>query len=265
LALEGRLTAHHRLMLQIYKDSICDKERQIKRLDTEIEKAAKEYQVEIDLLQTIPGVGKDSAISIISETGVDMGEYPDEHHLSSLSGIALGNNESGGKKTAKMVHGNAHLQCTLVECAWRATRKKDGYLKRKYESLVGRGSKKKALVAVGHKIIIAVYHVIRDKQSYKEPKLHDNPKKQNKQIRNYMNRLKELRVDTGVLEQKIQEGRFLRVLTIDRFFYIFAKNISMDNNTCKRCASDQYIMNGKVRFQQCYKCKNCGYNFIFWR
>jgi len=98
LALEGHLTAHHRLMLQIYKDSISDKERQIKRLDAEIEKATKAYQVEIDLLQTIPGVGKDSAITIISETGVDMDKFPDEHHLSSLSGMSPGNNESGGKK-----------------------------------------------------------------------------------------------------------------------------------------------------------------------
>ena len=85
-------------------------------------------------------------------------------------------------------------------------------MKRKYESLVGRRGKKKALVAVGHKIIIAVYHVIKDKQSYKEPKLNDNPKKQNKQIRNYMNRLKELGVDVGVLEHKIQEGRFFTEL-----------------------------------------------------
>ena len=75
----------------------------------------------------------------------------------------------------KTVKGNAHLQSALVECAWGATRKKDGFLKRKYESLVGRRGKKKALVAVGHKIIVAVYHVVRDKQAYKEPKLHDNP------------------------------------------------------------------------------------------
>ena len=98
LALEGRLTAHHRLMLQIYKDSIADRERLIKRLDAEIDKATSAYQVEIDLLQTIPGVGKDSAISIISETGVDMEKFPDERHLSSWSGMSPGNNESGGKK-----------------------------------------------------------------------------------------------------------------------------------------------------------------------
>ena len=99
-----------------------------------------------------------------------------------------------------------------MECAWGATRKKDGFLKRKYESLVGRRGKKKALVAVGHKIIVAVYHVINKKEAYKEPKLHDNPKKQNKRIRNYLNRLKELGVEVGVLEDRIQEGRFFTEL-----------------------------------------------------
>ena len=213
LALEGRMTAHHSLMLQIHKDSIADKNAQIARLDAEIDKATAGYQIEIDLLQTIPGVGKDSAIAIISETGVDMDRFPDEHHLSSLSGMSPGNNESGGKKkNAKTVKGNAHVQSTLVECAWGATRKKDGFLKRKYESLVGRGGKKKALVAVGHKIIVAVYHVIKKKEAYKEPKLHENPKKQNKRIRNYINRLKELGVEVGVLEDKIQEGRFFTEL-----------------------------------------------------
>ena len=108
LALEGHLTTHHRLMLQIYKASIADKERQIKRLDAEIEKATAAYQVEVELLQTIPGVGKDSAISIISETGVDMEQFPDEHHMSNWSGMSPGNNETGGKKNCK----NSQRQCT---------------------------------------------------------------------------------------------------------------------------------------------------------
>ena len=66
-ALEGHLTEHHRLMLRLYKDSITDKERQLARLDVEIERAAEAYCVEIELLQTIPGVGKSSAITIIRE------------------------------------------------------------------------------------------------------------------------------------------------------------------------------------------------------
>jgi transposase len=98
----------------------------------------------------------------------------------------------------------------LVECGWGATRKKDCFLKRKYESLVGRRGKKKALVAVGHKIIVASYHIIKEKQAYKEPALHNNPKRTNKQIRNYLNRLSELGIEKSLLEslQETIKGRF---------------------------------------------------------
>jgi len=98
LALEGKITKHHRFMLQLHKDSIADKERLIERIEAEIDVATKAYLVEVDLLQSIPGVGKDSAISIIGEIGVDMGRFPDESHLSSWAGMSPGNNETGGKK-----------------------------------------------------------------------------------------------------------------------------------------------------------------------
>lgn len=98
LALEGTITKHHRFMLQMHKDSIAENEKLIARLDAEIDEQVKQYQIEISLLQTIPGVAKDSAISIISEMGVDMSKFPNEHHLSSWAGMSPGNNESGGKK-----------------------------------------------------------------------------------------------------------------------------------------------------------------------
>jgi transposase len=97
-ALEGQITDHHKLMLSIHKDSITDKEVQLKRLDEAIDKATEAYRLEIELLDTIPGVGKESAISIISETGVDMSRFPDETHLSSWAGMSPGNCETGGKK-----------------------------------------------------------------------------------------------------------------------------------------------------------------------
>jgi len=87
------------------------------------------------------------------------------------------------------------LQSTLVECGWGATRKKDCYLKRKFESLVSRRGRKKALVAVGHKIIVAAYHVIKNRETYREPVLHDNPRKQKKQIKYHLNRLKDLGIE----------------------------------------------------------------------
>ena len=83
----------------------------------------------------------------------------------------------------------------MVECGWGATRKKDGYLKRKYQSLIARRGKKKALVAIGHKIIIAAYHVLKNKEAYKEPLLHDSAERNKKQIKRHLAKLKELGYD----------------------------------------------------------------------
>jgi transposase len=97
-ALEGNLTDHHRFMLKIIRQSIRDKELLIADLDKQIDQMADKYSVEIELLSTIDGVGRESAIAIISETGTDMSRFPNEHHLSSLGGMSPGNNESAGKK-----------------------------------------------------------------------------------------------------------------------------------------------------------------------
>jgi len=86
----------------------------------------------------------------------------------------------------------------LVECGWGATRKKDGLLKRKFASLVTRRGKKKALMAIGHKIIIAAYFVIQNKTEYREPLLNDDPKRKNKQVKNYLAKLKELGYEVEV-------------------------------------------------------------------
>jgi hypothetical protein len=83
----------------------------------------------------------------------------------------------------------------LVECGWGATRKKDCFFKRKYENLVARRGKKKALVAVGHKIIVAVYHVISKKENYQEPVIHNKPRKQKKQVNYHLKKLKELGIE----------------------------------------------------------------------
>lgn len=97
-ALDGTLNKHHQFMLKILKDSISDKEKLIERINAQIDEAVKIYEVEITQLQTIPGVGKDSAVAIISEIGGDMSKFPNEQHLSSWAGMSPGNNESGGKK-----------------------------------------------------------------------------------------------------------------------------------------------------------------------
>jgi len=97
-ALVGKLTEHHKFMLRTIKKSIANIEDIVAEVEKQIDEQTKEYQVEMELLQTIPGVGKDSAIGIIAEIGVDMNVFPNEQHLASWAGMSPGNNESAGKK-----------------------------------------------------------------------------------------------------------------------------------------------------------------------
>jgi transposase len=100
-ALEGRLTKHHQFMLKLIKQSITDKEALLTTLEEQIDQASKAYAIDIENLQTIPGVGKDSAIKIIAEIGGDMDVFANEHCLSSWAGMSPGNNETAGKKKHK--------------------------------------------------------------------------------------------------------------------------------------------------------------------
>jgi len=97
-AINGRLTPHLTFLLKSMQKHIQSVEEQIAEIDVEIEKYIKDFEKEIELLQTIPGVGKEGAIGIVSEIGVDMDVFPSEHHLASHSGMCPGNNESAGKK-----------------------------------------------------------------------------------------------------------------------------------------------------------------------
>jgi transposase len=97
-AINGRITPHHAFMLKSMQKHIATIEEQIAEMNAEIEKYIKDFEKEIELLQTIPGVGKEGAIGIVAEIGVDMDVFPSEHHLASHSGMCPGNNESAGKK-----------------------------------------------------------------------------------------------------------------------------------------------------------------------
>ncbi len=99
-SLKGHLTEHHKFMLNTIKESINEKELLIKKLDERIEEQLKKNELKLDseLLQSIPGVGKDAAAGILAEIGSNMDQFPDEKHLSSWAGMSPGNNESAGKK-----------------------------------------------------------------------------------------------------------------------------------------------------------------------
>jgi len=97
-ALVGKLTEHHKFMLRTIKKSIINIEEVVAHVERQIDEQTKPYQIEMELLQTIPGVGKETALGIIAEIGVDMNVFPNEQHLASWAGMSPGNNESAGKK-----------------------------------------------------------------------------------------------------------------------------------------------------------------------
>jgi transposase len=97
-AITGFFTDHHRFMITTIKSHIGYLEQQIDQIDMEIDKKVAPCKELIELLKTIPGVGKEGAVGIIAEIGTDMNVFPDEHHLSSWAGMSPGNNESAGKK-----------------------------------------------------------------------------------------------------------------------------------------------------------------------
>ena len=173
-ALTGRLTEAQRWVLRELLDQYEQVEAAIKRVEQkigeEVERAPDPFVGEaVKLLDTIAGVAERVAETIVAEIGVEMERFPTDKHLASWAGMCPGNNQSAGKrKTGKTGKGNRYLRAALVQAAWAATHQKGTYLAAQYQRLVKRMGKKKALVAVGHSILVIVYHVLQNKASYQE-------------------------------------------------------------------------------------------------
>ena len=170
-ALEGKLTDHHRFLIDVSMRHMRFIEEQLIRLDEEIQRRLQPYQEEYALLQTIPGIKETGAARILSEIGADMSPFADGDHLSSWGSVCPGNNESAGKKfQSKIRKGNVHLLSALTECAWAATKKKDCHFRNKYYRLKSRRGSQRAIVAIDHAMLKCVYVVLSQRKPYEEPK-----------------------------------------------------------------------------------------------
>jgi transposase len=122
-----------------------------------------------DLLQQIAGVSRVVAAVVVAELGTDMGVFRSAQHAAAWAGVCPGNNESAGKqKRAGARKGNVHLRTALVEAAVAASRKKGSYLRDKFYRLRARRGTKRAAMAIGHKILIAAYHMLSTGMPYKD-------------------------------------------------------------------------------------------------
>ena len=138
-------------------------------LEKEIDILLQKERDSLELLETIPGISKISASSIIAEIGTSMDVFKTEKHISSWAGLCPKNNESAGKKKRSGIKsGNNWLRSMLCECAWSATKKKDSRFKNKYWSMVPRMGRKKALIAIANMMLRLIYHLLKTKSTYKE-------------------------------------------------------------------------------------------------
>jgi transposase len=169
LALAGRVTEHHRFMLRMHLDHVGHLEALIGRLSARIVEVMAPFAEATTRLETIPGISQRVAETVIAEIGPRMEQFPTAGHLASWAGMSPGNNESAGKRrSGHTTHGNRWLRQMLIQAAWAASHTKGTYLAAQYRRLAKRRGKKRALVAVGHTLLVMIYHVLKKGTTYAE-------------------------------------------------------------------------------------------------
>jgi transposase len=196
-SLEGhRMTDHHRMLIRQGLDHMRYIEKMIGELDTVIGQRLQPYQKQIELACTVPGIGPGAAASILAETGMNMspeGPFPDCHHLASWAGICPGNNESAGKrKSGRTRKGNRWLRAAMNQTAWAGTAKKNSIFQLRFQKIKPRRGAKRAVTAVAHAQLIAIYWALRNGTPYQEHLRQTEQDRRKAQIRHHLNQLTKL-------------------------------------------------------------------------
>ena len=168
-ALVGHFRPVHAFLLQQILAKIDYLDDALERLTAEIDRRVAPFGPMLTALDTIPGIDRIGAISLLAETGGDMQHFPSAAHLCSWAAMCPGHDESAGKRrTGKTRKANRYLRTTLVQAGVAASHKKDSALRTLYTRVKGRRGHKKAVVAVGHQILEIAYYVMRDGVTYHE-------------------------------------------------------------------------------------------------
>jgi transposase len=162
-ALHGRVTAHHRFMLQLHLTQIEAIEVGLRTLELHLSEALAPFRAACDLLKTTPGISDTVAAVILAEIGDDIRPFPTAGHLVSWAGFAPRLDESAGKRRSTRTRPSAPwLKTTMVQAAWSAARTKDSYFHAQFARLKSRRGPKKAIMAVAASMLTAVYYMLRD-------------------------------------------------------------------------------------------------------
>jgi transposase len=168
-ALCGRFLPHHSFLLTEPLSHSDYLDEAIDRVSHAIEAHLADEQEAVALLDTIPGVSQRPAEILIAEIGTDMHRFPSAKHLASWAGRCPGHHESAGKRlSGKTRTGSRWLRQVGVEVAHVAAKTKDTYLAAQYRRIAARRGKKRALIALGHTVLVIAYQLLTRKQPYQD-------------------------------------------------------------------------------------------------
>ena len=163
-AVEGfNMTQEQKERVRIIQGHFADIDKRISQIDEIIGRLTAEHEGTISLLCTIPGIDRRLAIIIISEIGTDMSEFGSSRRLCSWAGLVPGNNQSAGKKkSVKISRAGVYLKPALVEAAHAAVKatEKSPYFRIKYEKIMRRRGKKRAIIAIARMILTSIYAMV---------------------------------------------------------------------------------------------------------
>jgi transposase len=168
-ALAGQFGSHQRFLIAQQLAHIDFLDASLERVCAEIAERVRPFEVDLERIQTIPGVGQRTAEILVAEIGTELTRFPSAGHLASWAGLCPGNDESAGKRrSGRTRKGSPWLRTALVEAAQAAARTKDSYLAAQYRRLAARRGAKRAAVAVAHTLLVMVYAMLTKQQSYHE-------------------------------------------------------------------------------------------------
>jgi transposase len=168
-SLKGYCNEFHRTMLQSYYEHYQFLTQQIAWLEVKVEEQMQPHAALIALLVTIPGVDRIVAWTLVAELGTDASVFPDGAHCASWAGVVPGEDESAGKQRSRRCRkGNRTLRRILTQAAWAASHCKHGYLRALFYRIKARRGWGKAILAVGHKILLIAYGIIKDRVPYRD-------------------------------------------------------------------------------------------------
>ncbi|HVB55302.1 MAG TPA: IS110 family transposase [Candidatus Acidoferrales bacterium] len=169
LALEGRMSEHHRFLLRQLYDHLLFTEGKLREIEQEIARRMCPFEEEVARLRTIPGVDRVTAWGLLAEIGLNMNQFPSAAHLASGACLCPGSSESAGKRlSGKMRKGNVSLRRCLAQAAWAISMTKNNYLSALYRRIAARRGAKRAVMAVAHALLVIAYHMLKRGENYRE-------------------------------------------------------------------------------------------------